>query len=268
MMNITLSRSKLVTRDITETMEYTVVNNYLVAIHVNVCVNGSNPFKESVYAITSLKKFDEMLQKIPKDKGDFVYSESAKSIDETYQWFLPTTAEFAKFSVLPTEEDVCHQAYAMRYIEDTQELNIDITKNEQARKLYMNATKKNGRNMVHFTIGDHSLRNSSGQLIPIPHKIQHGLQSEYFHLKPMIEYFRTLPNVFMECCTYSKGVDYPELHDVPSYNAAFSGEQELCVWILPSTAHYNKIRGGKEHRIFDIYTLNALGILDIDQFKK
>ena len=266
----TLTRSKLITREIHETMNYTKFGKNQIAVHVKVEVTGVDPMKKEVHAIMRESVFKKTVAAITKDKGDFSYSDLIHKADESHQWFFVTAAVRKTFAEFPKDGDMANNAY--QFVCDTQEARTEDSRPLYRKKLYNNAVNKAGQNLVHFTHNNHTFRDIHGKLIPVPFHVDYGMRSGDYKIKDMVDHFRTLPYIHMVSERRHSWdqpyTDYPEITKIPHYNAEFDGETEISVWIMPTQEQYEALRGGKEHVMFATYAIQELGILDLEPFKK
>ena len=266
----TLTRSKLVTREIHETLDYTKFGNNQIAVRVESVVTGVDPKKMEIHAIMRESVFKKTIAAIAKDKGDFPYSDHMSHADESFQWLFVTAAQRKTFSQFPKDGQQADNAYQL--VCDLRDDKGRIDRPEYSKKLYNNAVKKAGQNLVHFKSDNHTFRDIHGKLIPVPIHIDYGLRSGDYRIKAMVEHFRTLDNIHMVTerrHTWEQPyTDYPEITSIPHYNAEYDGETEISAWVMPTQEQYETLRGGKEHHMFAAYSMQQLGILDLDQFKK
>ena len=176
MTTTTLTRSKLVTREIKETMTYTKFGKNQIAVKVNAVVTGVDPMKKEIHAIMRKSVFDKTLAEIAKNKGDFPYTELISAADEGCHWHFVTAAQLKNFAEFPKDGQLENNGY--RFICDSQEaLTTSDNRLAKSKKLYNNAVKKAGQNLVHFKYDDHTFRDVHGKLIPVPMHVDYGLRS-------------------------------------------------------------------------------------------
>jgi len=266
-----LTRSKLVTREIKETMAYTTFGKNQVAVQVDSVVTGVDPIKKVTHAIMRKSVFDKTLALIAKDKGDFSYSDLMHKADESFQWFFVTAAQRKTFTEFPKDGQTTNNAY--QFICDVQDDQPQKDRTAHRKKLFTNAVNKAGQNLVHFTYDNHTFRDIYGKLIPVPMHVDYGLRSSKYKLKEMVKHFRTLPQIHMAAKQKHSWdrpyAEYPEITSVPHYNAEYDHETEISsAWIKLTQEQYETVRGGKEHHMIAAYSLQNLGILDLTEFKK
>ena len=266
----TLTRSKLVTREIKETIDYTFFGKSMVAIHVNVVVTGVDPVKSDHYAVMDRTSFDAVMKVVAKSKTDFPFRDLIIKKDQSFHWYKFTAAELKSFKELPTSDRQSNNAYELVQADQHDRQNDAKLHAARPKKIYQAAISK-PKSLVHFKSYDHSFRDVDDNLITLPVFVDHGVTSETYLMKQLVTYLRTLDNVHMitneqihQSTRYS---DYPEIKTVPYYNAEREGETEVKFWLLMSDEHYQLLKGGEKYIGTDLWSLRKYGVIDFSLFE-
>jgi len=265
----TLTRSKLVTREISEVLNYKTFGNSMVAVHVKVTVVGVDPFKADHYAVMEHAEFDKAMAVVAKSKKDFPFRDILIKQDQSFQWYKFTAAEIKSFKKLPTSNRKGNNAYEL-VLADQEDRSDEKISAARPKKIYQAAINK-PHLLVHFKHYDHTFRDVNGTLISLPVFIDHGVTSSDYLMKSLVDYLRTLDNVGMvvdeQIHQSSPHKDYPEIKSVPYYNAEREGETEVKFWVLPTDEQYHILKGGEKYVGADIWSILKYGVLDLSPFK-
>jgi len=263
-MNTTsLSRSKLVTRDIKETLDYTPFGVDQFAVHVSVIVEGVDPFTADEYGIVNAENLKKMLAGIAKSKSDFPYRDELSEHDQSNNWIYVTAADLKKFQSLPDDDMASDYGYA----EYCERAKAGFSSSDR-KKIYNNAVKKDGKNLLWFNWYDHSFKRADGNYLSLPVGVDYGINSTNFLMIPLVEKLRTMKNVRMRIPREfdQSNSKYPELKNTPYYNAEVDGQTEVNLWILLTDEDYTRLKN-EETSLNSYYLLQKEGILPISEFK-
>ena len=267
----TLTRSKLVTREIKETLAYTFFGKCMVAVHVHVAVTGVDPFKADHYAVMPRETFDSVMKEVAKAKIDFPFRDIIIEKDQSFKWYKVTAAELKSFKTLPITNRKGNNAYEL-VIAEQETWKDKKLHAARPKKIYQAAMNK-PTSLVSFKHDDHTFRDHNDVLISLPIYVDYGITSSNYLMKPMVTYLRTLDNIGMvteeQSRQYTKDEKYPEIKTVPYYNAEYEGETEVKLWVLPTDEQYSILKGGDGRKYIgtDLWNLTQYGVLDLSTFK-